>query len=207
MGLARRPGVNGSRHASAPFPAVLLGVLLIGLGLPPAVAAQGDTSGDSSVPPSPLELLQEQRGALNLSADQLSRLDDIRDRLASRNGPLVDRMMTLRTEWQQARRAARNGRGRQAEARVERIRAAAQEARQRIQQNNRTAMQEVNRLLSPAQRKQLRGMIQDRRPREGRASLPRRDPGGAQPGENVERSPRRSPSETKRGGSEGGNAR
>jgi hypothetical protein len=129
--------------------------------LPSGAWAQ-DAAGDDPLTPSPIEQLLEKRAALNLSSDQLSRLDEVKQRLAARNDPLVNQMMTLRQQWQQARRAARNGRA-QAADRVERIRAEAQDTRAKIQQNNKAAMQEVNRLLRPAQRKQLRGIIQERR--------------------------------------------
>jgi DNA anti-recombination protein RmuC len=142
---------------------LLLGSLLVSFVFSTPALAQDATIGEAQVPRSPIEQLLEQRAALNLSADQLSRLDDIKQRLASQNEPLVNQMMTLRTEWQQARRAARNGRAPAATDRVERIRAEAEETRGRIQQNNRAAMQDVNRLLRPAQRKQLRGILQERR--------------------------------------------
>jgi hypothetical protein len=142
---------------------LLLTSLLCALVLPAAAAGQDTAIGDNNgVPPSPLEQLLEQRAALNLTADQLSRLDGIKQHLSAENEPLVNQMMRLRSEWQQARRAARNDRG-EATDRVERIRTEAEETRGRIQQNNRAAMQEVNRLLRPAQRKQLRGILQDRR--------------------------------------------
>jgi hypothetical protein len=126
-------------------------------------AAQDGAVGDTQVPRSPIEQLLEQKAALNLGPDQLSRLDEIKQRLAGQNEPLVNQMMTLRTQWQQARRAARNGRAPGAADQVEQIRAQAEETRGKIQQNNKAAMQEVNRLLRPAQRKQLRGILQDRR--------------------------------------------
>jgi DNA anti-recombination protein RmuC len=128
----------------------------------PSLARAQDAVGDEPLPPSPIEQLLEQRAALNLSSDQLSRLDEIKQQLASKNEPLVNQMMQLRQQWQQARRGARNGRA-GADERVEQIRRDAQDARAKIQQNNRAAMQDVNRLLRPAQRKQLRGIIQDRR--------------------------------------------
>jgi mono/diheme cytochrome c family protein len=75
-------------------------------------------------------------------------------------------MMTLRTQWRQARRAARDGGERQNPALRERIRTAAERLRARIQRNNRTAMQAVNRLLTPPQRAQLRAIVQERRERD-----------------------------------------
>jgi len=141
---------------------ILLMAMLAGVMLPGAASAQSGLAADDPLPGSPLELLLQQRDALNLTTDQLAGLGEIRDRLASENEPLVNQMMTLRTEWQQARRAVRNGRPKAA-ARVERIRLAAEQARTRIQQNNRMAMQRVNRLLRPAQRAQLRAIVQERR--------------------------------------------
>jgi len=159
----RRPGKQtGDRCAQHPLSLLVL-ALLASLAMAPAASAQKGPLGDDPLPRSPLEVLLEQRAALDLSSDQLTRLDEIRGRLASDNEPLVNQMMTLRTEWQQARRAARNGRGPDAAERVARIRADAEELRGRIQQNNRTAMQAVNQLLRPAQRKQLRGIVQERR--------------------------------------------
>jgi DNA anti-recombination protein RmuC len=141
----------------------LLLLLLFGVSLlAPSTARAQDAVGEDAIPPSPIEQLLEKRAALNLSSDQLSRLDEVKQRLAAQNDPLVNQMMALRQQWQQARRAARNGRA-NAPARVERIRAEAQETRAKIQQNNKAAMQEVNRLLKPPQRKQLRGIIQERR--------------------------------------------
>jgi hypothetical protein len=135
--------------------------LAAALCLPSTALAQDGALGDE-VPPSPIEQLLDQRAALDLSTEQLSHLDELRQRLASQNEPLVNQMMTLRRQWQQARRGARNGRA-GADERVEQIRRDAQDARAKIQQNNRAAMQEVNRLLRPAQRRELRGIIQGRR--------------------------------------------
>jgi LTXXQ motif family protein len=145
--------------------AALLRAMLVALfltGLTPLVAsAQGDEV-PAELPASPLQLLLEHRGPLELTSEQVGDLEQIRERLASTNDPLVQRMMNLRRQWQQERRAARNGRE-QAPARLEGIRAQAERIRERIQQNNRAAMQRVNRMLTPPQRKQLRTIVQERR--------------------------------------------
>ena len=166
LGQGRPGGQTAVRNARGHLTLLLL-TLLASLAIAPAAASAQTDPGDDPLPRSPLEVLLEQRAALNLSSDQLARLDQIRGRLASDNEPLVNQMMTLRTEWQQARRAARNGRGPEAAERVARIRADAEALRGRIQQNNRTAMQSVNQLLRPAQRKQLRGIVQERRQQPG----------------------------------------
>lgn len=141
-----------------------LRVVLVALcltGLPTAAFSQAEEPPEAA-PASPLDLLIERRGALELTSAQVGDLQHIRERLASTNDPLVQRMMTLRSQWQQARRAARNGRE-QAPERLERIRVQAERLRDQIQRNNRDAMQRVNRMLTPPQRRQLRSMVQERR--------------------------------------------
>src|SRR5678815_5539450 len=106
-----RPGGQTAVRNSRGRLGMLLLALVAILAFTPAAASAQTDPGDEPLPRSPLEVLLEQRAALNLSSDQLARLVQIRGRLASDNEPLVNQMMTLRTEWQQARRAARNGRG------------------------------------------------------------------------------------------------
>jgi len=139
----------------------LLVALLLALMLPAGAHAQATGLGDEPLP-RPLEVLLQQKEALGLTSDQLGRLDRIQQDLATQNEPLVTRMMALRTQWQQERRTARGGSPPNV-TRVERIRADAEELRQRIQNNNRTAMQTVNRMLTQVQRKQLRQIVQQRR--------------------------------------------
>jgi hypothetical protein len=139
---------------------VLLVALCLGA-LPTAAFSQTEEPPEAA-PTSPLDLLLERRDALELTSAQVGDLEQIRGRLASTNDPLVQRMMTLRSQWQQARRAARNGRA-QAPERLERIRLQAERTRDRIQQNNRDAMQRVNRMLTAPQRRQLRSLVQERR--------------------------------------------
>ncbi len=138
----------------------LLLILLSALLLPPQLAAQDAPRPAEAL--RPLDLLLQQRSTLALTADQVARLESIRDRLAAANGPLVERMIALRAQWRQARRAEQAGHA-GADARVRRIRRAADQVGLRIRRNNRLAMGEVNRLLSPAQRAQLREIIEERR--------------------------------------------
>lgn len=147
------------KYAVAVVRALLVALCLTGL---PAAAFSQAEEPPEAAPTSPLELLLERRAALELTSAQVGDLQQIRDQLASTNDPLVQRMMTLRSQWQQARRAARNGRA-QAPERIERIRLQAERIRERIQQNNRDAMQRVNRMLTPPQRRQLRSIVQERR--------------------------------------------
>lgn len=135
--------------------------LLLALMLPSGALAQANVLTEEPLP-RPLEVLLQQREALGLTSDQLVRLDRIEQDLATQNEPLVTRMMTLRTQWQQERRAARGGKPPNV-TRIEQIRADAEELRGRIQSNNRAAMQTVNGMLTPPQRKQLRQIVQQRR--------------------------------------------
>ena len=147
------------KSAVAAFRVLLVALCLTGL---PTAAFSQTEEPPEAAPTSPLDLLLERRGALELTSAQVGDLEQIRAQLASTNDPLVQRMMTLRSQWQQARRATRNGRA-QAPERVERIRLQAERVRDRIQQNNREAMQRVNRMLTPPQRRQLRSFVQERR--------------------------------------------
>jgi hypothetical protein len=168
---AARPGVR--RHRGP----ILLALTLAGLWLPAPVVAQVAPE-TGSADERPLELLLEHRESLALTSDQLSRLATIRERLVRANEPLVNRMMTLRREWQQQRAAGRRAARADNAAQLERIRSAAEPVRARIQQNNRTAMQAVNRLLNREQRTRLRGLVDERRRQDGAAATPRRGAGG-----------------------------
>ncbi len=148
--------------------ALLLALIFISIAGPSAAQDAPELAAQEPFRQSPLELLLEHRDSLGLTADQLARLDEIRQELAARNEPLIDRMLRLRNEWQEARRSARSGAGR-----LERIRTAAEPIRARIQRHNREAMQAVRRMLTPAQREHLRDIVEERRapPRDGPAGV------------------------------------
>jgi len=137
-------------------------LLALTLHLPRAAGAQTPAS-EGPLPGSPLALLIERREALHLTSEQLGQLSAIQAEVAASNEPLVNGMMTLRARWQQTRRAARRSGSPPNTARIERLRAAAERTRAQIQRNNRMAMQRVNRLLTPTQRAQLRGIVEERR--------------------------------------------
>ena len=145
----------------APFRAGLLILAVVASLVRPAAAFAQEEVPDEPLA-RPLDVLLQQRAALGLTSDQLGELGRIQDRLAADNESLVNRMMDLRAEWQQQRRAARTGRPPDV-TRIEQIRSAAREVQEKIQANNRTAMRRVNRLLTPPQRKQLRGIVEKRR--------------------------------------------
>lgn len=128
-----------------------------------AFAQEAAAGNDPALPQSPLDLLLDQGQMLDLSEAQRDQLNGIRKRLAGRNDPLVQQMLQLRRQWQQESRAGRGDGRRRAPQRLQRIRNNAERIRERIQRNNRTAMQSVNRLLTAPQRAQLRAIIQERR--------------------------------------------
>jgi Spy/CpxP family protein refolding chaperone len=140
-------------------PAYLAIVLALGVSSP----AIGQTAGPPDEPTRPLEVLLQQRESLGLTPEQLGRIEEIRRDLTALNEPLVERMMTLRAQWQQARRAMRRADTPEIAARLTRVRTAADQVRARIQRNNRTAMVSVNRVLTPPQRTQLRAIVNERR--------------------------------------------
>ena len=157
-----QPEIRRFADVTAPFgKGLLVLALLAGVLSPAAAHAQEATSTEEPLT-RPLEVLLQQRDTLGLTSDQLGELGRIQDRLATTNEPLVNQMMELRTQWQQQRRAARNGRPPNV-ARIEEIRSAAERLQQQIQANNRAAMKNVNGLLTPPQRKQLRGIVEKRR--------------------------------------------
>lgn len=133
----------------------------LSVGVPGVAAAQ------TAEPVRPLELLLQQRESLALTPDQLTRLEGIRSQLAATNEPLITRMMTLRAQWQRARRATRKTDSPQAAALVKRIRASADQIRARLQHNNQMAMQSVNRVLTRDQRAQLKAIVDERRRQTG----------------------------------------
>jgi hypothetical protein len=130
-------------------------------------SASGQDLAGPPVAPRPLELLIDHRDELALTAVQLERLDRIRTRLTRANEPLVRRMLNLRRQWQQLRFVASPDR-----ARLARIRTAAEPVHARLQANNRTAMQAVNRLLTGPQRQRLRAIVEARRQQDEVASSP-----------------------------------
>jgi Spy/CpxP family protein refolding chaperone len=122
------------------------------------VTGAQDLTAGVPVAPRPLELLMEHGDQLELTEPQIERLNRVRARLARANEPLVRRMLNLRRQWQQQRLLSAPD-----SARLARIRAAAEPVHARIQANNRTAMQAVNRVLTRQQRQRLRAIVEERR--------------------------------------------
>jgi hypothetical protein len=156
-------------------------VIVLALLMPSGSWSQAMPPDTSEFRRSPLELLLEHGASLDLTSEQLARIDVIRARLAEQNEPLVGRMMTLRAQWQHERLAAREAGAMRETPRLRRIRAAALPVHERIQRNNRAAMHAVNQLLTPDQRVQLRRIVEQGR-RGGPPGPGALRPGAAGPG-------------------------
>jgi Spy/CpxP family protein refolding chaperone len=109
----------------------------------------------------PVDLLLRRRDRLDLSEEQVSRLEEIRRRMEERNRPLVSRLLQMRREI----RAEFGGSRRELEpARREEYRRRVEAARpllREIRENNRAAMREVGEVLTRRQKERVRRMLRD----------------------------------------------
>lgn len=122
-------------------------------------------------PPRPgtgaVDFLLAHRDSLGLRPAQVARLEAVRDRLAERNRPHVERFVELRGRWQRERPAEWRRLGwrerRAARLRFQReVREEVRELREAIGRNNRAAVAEVRRVLTPAQRERARALLRAR---------------------------------------------
>ena len=115
----------------------------------------------------PAERLLAQRTELNLSADQITRLEQIRDAYSAREKPYVDEMHKLRAERQEAQpRQDRSARRQRPE-----LTPAARAAMDSLRASREAARKEAFEVLTEAQREQVQEMMKEQRqnrPREMR---------------------------------------
>ena len=109
----------------------------------------------------PFERLLERRAELGLSAEQVSRLEGIRDRLQAQNQPLIQQIQAARREAGLPERGG--ARGGERPRLTDEQRRAARAMRDRVRplgrqlrDNARAAMLEAQQVLTDAQREQLR---------------------------------------------------
>jgi Spy/CpxP family protein refolding chaperone len=171
-------------------PLLILAFLL----LPPAVVAQTPRGAggpfllaDSPPPHSPVGLLLARRAELQLTAAQVERLSGIERELERRNEPLVREVLELRREVR--RGATSRPRDMSPDERAL-LRSQVERARpllRQVQANNRQAMRQVGRVLTPQQRSLVREWVgppgpaerrQGRGPGAGGGQGPRRGPRG-----------------------------
>ena len=110
----------------------------------------------------PFARLLERRQELNLTAQQVSRIEAIRARLQAQNQPLMEQLQAARRQAGLPDRSVES-RGGERPRLTEEQRAAARQMRERmapvaqqLRSNRRAAMREVHEVLTEAQREQLR---------------------------------------------------
>lgn len=169
-----------------------LWIAVVSLLAPVALAAQEPAPrGGAAQPMSPLTRILEHRAELGLSAEQVTRLEAIEQRLQERIAPLQEQMREARGEMPaRGMRGARGARGERGQRRAPRPmspeqRAAARErmeetrermdemrpAMEELRESRQEAMEEIREVLTEDQQERVRQLMRD-----GRAG-PRR-PGG-----------------------------
>jgi len=135
----------------------ILGAVLVLMLVPAALPAQGgrDSDGDD-----PVEVLLDIRRELDLSREQVDSLRAIQRRLESANRPFIQRLMAIQRQVRSefvGVSSDSGGRNRQPTAAQL---AAAREPLEKIQENNLAAMEEVNILLTPEQKRRAATLLQ-----------------------------------------------
>lgn len=137
-------------------------------------APQGQEQAGRGQRPAPISRILEQRAALGLSAEQVSRLEAIQQRLQQQNAPLIEQLRASGA-WQERGQNGERGQQRGPGARGERqIPEELRPVMQQLRENNRTAMQQVQEVLTAEQRARLRELMQQHRRGEGRGARPGR---------------------------------
>lgn len=116
----------------------------------------------------PIAVLLEQRDALALTAEQVTELDAIRQRMEEQNHPLVEQLVQIRERWQRERpadwRELTPEERRAARDRFQRgVRAETRPLMARIRENNRAAMSAVRAVLTEEQQQSVRELVRARR--------------------------------------------
>jgi hypothetical protein len=110
-----------------------------------------------------VEKLVEHREQLGLTADQLTRLQEIRARTEAENGPLQQQMMTLWHEWKARREAEPDMPEAEQQALRERTVGAVRRLQEQIHHNEHEAGRAVGRVLTPEQKKMLCDIVDCRK--------------------------------------------
>jgi len=111
----------------------------------------------------PFARLLERRQELQLTAEQVTRIEAIRDRLRTQNQPLIEQLQAARRQAGLPERRQGEARGGERPRPTEEQRQAMRQLRERtrpvaeqLRTNTRTAMREVHGILTEQQRDQLR---------------------------------------------------
>jgi hypothetical protein len=117
----------------------------------------------------PVEKLIRNRVELQLTDEQVSRLEQVDARMRERNRPYVQRLIELRHGSHFEPHARREEMTAEQRAEFDRRVAEVRPLLDRIHENNRAAMKEVGAVLNPEQKARLRVMLRESRERHERA--------------------------------------
>lgn len=121
----------------------------------------------------PLERLVAQRERLGLTAEQVTRLKAVQERLRSRNAPLLEQVRTARRQAVPRQPGTRAPLTEQERDALRRTREALRPVREQLRENRRGAAEEVRAILTDEQRTRLRELRREgRRGRDGRHARP-----------------------------------
>jgi hypothetical protein len=108
----------------------------------------------------PIELLLARRDSLQLTAAQVRELDRLGAELQRQNAPHVERMLELRRELQPLVGMHPRDMSEAQRAQFQRRAAHARPLMERVQENNRRAMERVSEVLTPEQKQRVRTWLQ-----------------------------------------------
>ncbi len=130
------------------------------------VGSAGVLSGQArSSEPGPVGTLLDLRETLALSSQQISRLEQIDAEMDEQNRPLVRQLAEIRRQIRAL--GPRSERTDEQRARFEAFVDEARPLMRQIEENNRAAMKRVGRVLTKAQKAQVKELIRDRGDRRG----------------------------------------
>jgi hypothetical protein len=139
------------------------------LAMPAAATAQHQRAQPSRGVKGAVEKLFEHRVELELSTDQLFRLQEITDQAEQQNRPIQQEMMTVWREWKSRRAAEPDMPDADREALHQRTVGEVRRLQEQIERNEHAAMAEVGKVLTPEQKTMVREMVDRSRGGKGRS--------------------------------------
>ena len=139
------------------------------LAVPAAATAQHQRAQPSRGVKGAVEKLFENRVELGLSTDQLFRLQEITDQAEQQNRPIQQAMMAVWREWKSRKGAEPALPEADLEALHQRTVTEVRRLQEQIQGNERAAMTEVGKVLTPEQKQMVRQMVDRGRGDRGRS--------------------------------------
>jgi hypothetical protein len=140
----------------------LLAAALLLTAAAPLMAQRGEQRATSRVQRNPIEIILDNRAELELTDDQVSQLTAINERLAEANGDVIEEIRKVRG---QTRPASRQD--------VEQLMEKTQPLLDKIEENNRKALEEAEAFLTDEQKAKARELVQRERDRIREQMRPR----------------------------------